>query len=275
MPDIYTLLLLFVAIITFLVGGNSIANKAIKKRQAAGKTLSEIEKEFEIKKTVFTIISGVAFIFGATYSLYEFGLKVRTEDRQLLYGALGQLIKVDDTRPEISAAALLQLDRLGASSDAERPALVQIVTAYLNERARKPVTEHDDAITARPDIQMAIYGLSRLLDSDPNLGELVHLKEIDLRYVRIDKATLVNVKMIGVDFRSASIVSADFSGSDLTASLFKEAVLVDSNFSNATLYKVNFEGSDISSADFCNAKQFDNARFENVRAKAGAKCLQR
>lgn len=55
---------------------------------------------------------GVSIIFGAAYSFYEYGLKVRAEDRQILYGALGQLIEVDDKRPEISAAALLQLDRL-------------------------------------------------------------------------------------------------------------------------------------------------------------------
>ena len=112
MLDIYTLLILIAAIVGFLVAGNAIASQAIRKRRAAGETLSQIKEEFEIRKNMFAIIGGVSIIFGAAYSFYEYGLKVRAEDRQILYGALGQLIEVDDKRPEISAAALLQLDRL-------------------------------------------------------------------------------------------------------------------------------------------------------------------
>ncbi len=46
MLDIYTLLILIAAIVGFLVAGNAIASQAIRKRRAAGETLSQIKEEF-------------------------------------------------------------------------------------------------------------------------------------------------------------------------------------------------------------------------------------
>lgn len=150
---------------------------------------------------------------------------------------------------------------------------MQIVTAYLNERARKPVTAHDSATTARPDIQMGVYVLSRLLDGEQKLGGLVHLKEIDLRHIQVDEAQLINTKFLGVDFGRATLSRADFSGSDLTASEFKEADLPNADFTGTTLDFVNFEGADLSAANFCGVRSRRDIRLENVRADAGARCL--
>lgn len=275
LAEIHSLFLLLIAVVLFLVVGNVLASHMIKKREAAGRTLSQIGEEFEIRKSIFTIIGGVSFLFGAIFSFYEFGLKLRAEDRQTLYGALSQLIQVEGKRPEISAAALLQLDRLGASSDAERPALVQIVSAYLNERAKKPVSAHHDAITARADIQMAVYVLSRLLNGDPELGQLVELKELDFRLIRIENLKLVNIRMLGIDFRGAKLSGADLTGSNLTGSLLKDTVLKNVIFKNSILDLVKFEGSDVSSTNFCNVQSKKHVKFENLRNDESTKCAHR
>ena len=269
----YALLVVVIAVIAFLVVGNFIATTIIRKRESTGKSLSEVKEEFEIRKSVFAIIGGVSILFGGAFSFYEFGLKIRVEERQALYSALGQLVAVDDKRPEISAAALLQLERLGATSDLERPALIQIVTAYLNERAKKPVSHHEKATTARPDIQMAIYVLSKLLNGDRSLGQLALLKEVDLRHVRVDRVQLLNVKLLGVDFRHASMRNANFAESVLTGSQFDEAVMVNVDVTDTTLDHANFTGADVSDVDFCVTKSRTDTNLSNLGKYGGARCV--
>lgn len=273
MPDITGLAYVLIAIVLFLAFGNLIASFLISRRLKSGADLSNIKDEFEIRKNIFTIIAGVSLVTGAVFSFYEFGLKTRAEDRQVLYGALGQLIEIDDKHPDISAAALLQLDRLGASSENERPALVQIVSAYLNERAEIPVKAHSDGRIARADIQMAAYVLSSLLATDPALGRLVQLNSVDLRHVRLDRASFFGVEFIGVDLRGAELSNADFSNSDLTGSVFTDANLSNARFTNAILDQAEFEGATVDNVDFCHAESRVKTTLTNFQSSRGAACI--
>ncbi|NEH32605.1 pentapeptide repeat-containing protein [Rhizobium ruizarguesonis] len=272
MLNMETIALIFVGILVFLCIVYFLGSFAIRRRIRAGASLSDVKDEMEIRKSVFTIVGGASLLIGATYSFYEYRLKLRAEDRLLLSGALGQLIDVKSQQPEISAAALLQLDRLGASNAEERPALVQIVNGYLSERAKKPVQAHESG-SARTDIQMAIYVLSHLLNGDPKLGELVLLRQVDLRHVRLESPKFVGVKFIDVDFGGANLGGADLSGSDLTHSSFKDSFLKGARVDGANLDFSQFGGAAVDEVNFCQVLSRKDVRLEDVQSMEGTKCI--
>jgi len=90
------------------------------------------------------------------------------------------------------------------------------------------------------------------------------------------KRTLTGIKMrlvccVGLDFSSCELQGADFTGSDLRATIFKNADVRGAIFTNAKLAHSDFEGADISPLRLSNGTllktQFDNADL------TGSRCL--
>lgn len=255
-----------------LVSGHLIGSQLLKFRKRDGFSITEIKDEIEIRKNIYVILGGGSFIITAIFSLNEMQLKYRSEDRSALYNALSQLVAVDQNRPEISAAALLQLGRLGALSVSERPSLVQIVSAYLNERGNKSIKEHKRG-GARADIQVALSVLSELIAIDENLGSLVVLRDVDLRFVRLERAALRNTTFSQVDFSQAYLQGADFSGARIDTTLFNDATVIGAVFASASIDKSEFVGADVKGANFCGVRSHIGARFESVKNGGDARCL--
>lgn len=250
-----------------------VSNVYIKSRRISGLDTAEIRNEVAVFKDIFSIFGIVSILLGGGYWLAEFSLKQKAEDRQVLYGALGQLIEADDKRPEISAAALLQFVRIAERSTDDRAALIRIVAAYVNEKAQYPLEDHNELSVARADIQVAMYVISKLLDGNEELGKLVVLNNIDLRLVDMSGLKFANVTIANSYFIKSRLQGTDFSKATLTGSSFNDAYLSGALLSQANIDLTKFEGADVSLVDFCAVSSRTNARLENLGDAEGALCL--
>lgn len=238
----------------------------------AGKTSTQIKDETDVAKSVFGMIGAVAIVFTLGFSFSEFALKERAEDRQQLYGALGQLVAVDAERPEISAAALLQLARLGEHTPEEIPALLRILTAYINENARSPVTHHDEHTAARPDLQIGMFVLSELIGENKAHGSLVFLNRVDLRYVSLRNSSFPGVRLQEVDLSNAS-----FQGASLKDATLVDVKMEDGDFSGvqldgAVLEIVEFQRTDLEKTDFCGAAKLSEVVHVTATGRIEINC---
>ncbi|MEP4125329.1 MAG: pentapeptide repeat-containing protein [Lentilitoribacter sp.] len=265
---------MFASIALFMAVGFALSEFFMFSGRKAGKSIEDVKNMMEIRKSTFTILGAVSILFTVAFSLSELGLKNRAEDRQLLYSALGQLVAVDDERPEISAAALLQLGRLGNLADVERPALARIVAAYVNENAKRSDNVHDQMSSARADIQVALLVLSELIANDAKIGELVELRSVDLAFVQMQKFQFPGVAIIDSDFRKANLSDTAFVGATLTSSVFEGAVLKNMNVSDATLDFIGLQDADVRSVNFCVAASSHQMKISQVGLSEGAQCLQ-
>ena len=226
----------------------------------------------EIRKSVFTVMGAITVVTTILLGANEFRLKARAEDRQLFYASLGQLAGGTQVRPDIATAALLQLKRLGDYSQGERPMLASIVSAYLNETARYPVSYYERSGMARPDIQISLQILSDLISDDPAIGQLVTLREVDLRHVQLRDADLSGVIIRGSHFAGASIVDSNLSNCDLTGSKLVQARFVGTTFADCSLDLADFSFSDVRLASFCGKTSFRSANFRQAINLEQTKC---
>lgn len=248
-------MLFWLVLALFLMAlGLAVSHITIKHGYAAGKPSTQIKDEADIAKSVFSIFGVIAAVFTLGFTLSEFALKQRVEDRQQLYGALGQLVEVDENRPEISAAAILQLGRLGEHSREEAPALIRIVAAYINENARQPVAYHEKHSSTRPDIQMAAYVLSNLIGGDEKLGELVTLRSVDLRHLVLNNATLPGIRMRNADISGASLKYSDLKNSSLVDLKMEDGDFSDVALSGAVIQFFEFQRANVEGTSFCSSK---------------------
>ncbi|MEE8588017.1 MAG: pentapeptide repeat-containing protein [Sulfurimonadaceae bacterium] len=67
---------------------------------------------------------------------------------------------------------------------------------------------------------------------------------------KLQTMVMQNCKAVEVDFREADLKGADFSRSDLSASLFRNTVLVKSDFTGAQDYTIDIRINNISGAKF-------------------------
>ncbi|WP_293573640.1 hypothetical protein [Phaeobacter sp.] len=106
-----------------------LSSVALRSQLKRGLTLSDAKDEMEIRKAFFTIVGMVSIVITIAFTASEVSVAVRAENREQLYAALGQLAESNAQSPEVSAAALLQLGKLGAHSPDDLPALVRVVNA--------------------------------------------------------------------------------------------------------------------------------------------------
>lgn len=262
----------FLATIFFLIIGIFINKLVVARGMRMGRTLADIKDEMEIRKSIYTVLGAVTVVATVILGVNEFRLKGRAEDRQLLYASLGQLAG-NEVRPDIATAALLQLGRLADYSENERSTIIQILSAYLNESAKYPVSYYDSNASARPDIQIGLQIISDLVSKEESLGRLVSLRGIDLRYIQLDEANLKGVRILNSHFNKSDIINSNFEGCDITRSRLVEASFSGTIFDNCTMSFADFSHTNLGGASFCGNVTSTNAIFLQAKNIKEAKCL--
>ena len=228
-----------------------LSSVALKKQLKRGLTLSDAKDEMEIRRAFFTIVGMVSIVITIAFTASEVSVAVRAENREQLYAALGQLAESNAQSPEVSAAALLQLGKLGADSPDDLPALVRVVNAYLTANAQIPVAEHEDGDVTMPDIEVAMLVLSDLVKEQPDLGSLVRLKNLDLRFLRATGLFLPQARLIDVDLTGATLSGADFSDGEFVGVTIENGNFSGVNLTGSSLRNFKIDGTPHSATDFC------------------------
>jgi hypothetical protein len=259
LADIPTWLLMFIGIVLVSLVW-FLSSVALRSQLKRGLSLSDAKDEMEIRKAFFTIVGMVSIVVTIAFTASEVSVAVRAENREQLYAALGQLAESDAQNPEVSAAALLQLGKLGATSPDDLPALVRVVNAYLTANAQFPVAEHDGGDVTRPDIEVAMLVLSDLVTEQPDLGSLVRLKSLDLRFLRAADLFLPQARLIDVNLTGATLRGADFSRGELVNVNIENGNFSEVNVTGATLRGLSIDGTPHLETNFCESS-IENRRI--------------
>ena len=214
----------------------------------------------EIRKAFFTIVGMIGLVITVAFTASEVSVAIRAENREQLYAALGQLAESEASSPEVSAAALLQLGKLGEASSDDLPALVRVVNAYLTANAQSPVAEHEGSGVTRPDIEVAMLVLSGLVAQDPSLGSLVRLKGLDLRYLRAADLFLPEARLIEVDLSGATLRGAVLTEGEIVNVTVENGDFSGVELNGTTLRGLMLDGTPHSETDFC-ASNTDSRRI--------------
>ncbi|WP_406354329.1 pentapeptide repeat-containing protein [Streptomyces sp. NBC_00658] len=128
---------------------------------------------------------------------------------------------------------IYSLERIIRDSEKDHPTIVEVLAAFIRQRAGKTDEDEPDDSSKKPDddVQAALTVLGRRPIRNPQV--------IDLR---------------GTDLRGASMADANFDGVDLRSSLLQRASLARSSlrrasFNRAILDQADFFGADLTEAD--------------------------
>lgn len=165
---------------------------------------------------------------------------------------------------EVRLGAIYALKRIAESSQSDRQAILDIISAFVRNSAKLSTGSGIAVLNEAPDAERI---MSPSIDVAAALTILTKNKlhdqnsefQIDLSESSINKANLVGGDLTKFDFTGASLISANMSHSSL-----RGAKLVKSNLTNADLRNADLSGADLSDAILKGA-DLRNANLTNAK----------
>jgi hypothetical protein len=167
---------------------------------------------------------------------------------------------------DIRLGGIYALERIAASSDAERGPILEVLTAYVRGHSPWPAAgwqygaetppEPDERQLAslqyrKPDVQAVVTILGRRAvrdDDDVLLLARVDLRRAYLRRANLERANLRNSSLRGVQGRGVRLREAVLKYSDLTAARLEDADLRRADLSGADLSGADLSGAGLRDA---------------------------
>ena len=194
-----------------------------------------------------------------------------------------------DERMEIRLGGIYALERLARDSEADHWAVMETLSAFIRENARREgyewqvKEEAEKEIKPRTDIQAALTVIGRrpeerrkyeekkghridLSGTDLRGADIsrAYLKCIDLHSTKLIRANLTGADLSGEKLYFTDLSGASFFGADLSGALLFCADLSGASFSGADLPGALFFGTDLYGADFSRANLTD-AKFKDAK----------
>ncbi|MFD7713819.1 pentapeptide repeat-containing protein [Streptomyces sp. NPDC059785] len=155
---------------------------------------------------------------------------------------------------DVRRGAIYSLQSIMADSPRTQPAVIDMLSKYIRDRATKKSVTAEKA----PDVQAALYTLGNR-DSAHDANAVV-----DLRGVRLRELDLTGVDLSRADLREAVLTGGDLAKADLSGANLESAVLGDANLSGADLTGAVVERTDLRGADLTDA-DLDRADLTGAR----------
>jgi len=229
-----------------------------------------LELQNQVRQTVALLITAAAILVGLGLLWRRVVASERTaldavrlsEESQRLERftrAVGQLA---EARLEVRLGAIYGLEQLAAESARHYGPTMEVLCAFLRERA---AWDGERPAAARPatDVQAVLSVLGRRVVAHEPAAARLDLRRTDLRgadlngvnlerailfEAHLDNATLQAARLAGVDLRGASLQSADLVEADL-----KGADLREAHLESAYLVEAHLEGADLGGAHLAGA----------------------
>ena len=191
--------------------------------------LASLEDEY--RRTLAQILGGLALLYGL-YLTYrrivaaEDNVRVAEEGHitERFTRAIGQL---GDDNLAIRLGGIYALERIAKDSEKDHGPVMEILTAYVREKATKQGKYAEEAAEKpTPDIQAILTVIGRRETTGKNRGN----DRLDLSGTHLTGAVLNSAKLRGTDLNNAKLIVAYLRDADLT-----DADLVGAELSGATL----------------------------------------
>lgn len=190
-----------------------------------------------VRTSILTMLAGLLAIAGAVYTAKTFALSRRGQVTERFTRAVDQL---GSKSVDVRLGGIYALERVARESPSDHNAIMEILTAYVRERAPWPSRRgaggsgstlprrdlHPDA-----DIQAALTVVGRR----------------EVRHDRSDGACVLDLS--GSDLRGASLTRGQFARAKLTDTHLECADLRDVDLTKADATDAHFEGADLTGAN--------------------------
>ncbi len=285
--------LVFLGFVVLAVLGVAVLWKVPQWQVAREKGLSrkeQFDKRNEARKTLATILGGVAFLTGGFFTWRNFNLaqeSLRVSQQGQITDrftkAMEQLGAVDSQgkpRFEVRLGGIYSLEAIARESKDLHWPIMEVLCSYVrgNAPAQPPAnaasagqkkksgsegTTSQQEVHPRADIQAVLTVLGRRDASQENENQLLDLSGTNLAGADLRKAHLTRADFTEADLRGADLREADLREADLREADLREADLREADLRGAFLYVgdlreadlsvANLGGADLSGADLSGA----------------------
>ena len=187
-----------------------------------------------------------------------------TRDGQITERFTRAIDQLGSEQLDVRLGGIYSLERIAKESETDHGPIMEVLTAYLRERApwpprtdfvalglQAPADAAIDTIRVRTDVQAAVTVIGRR-DVTKDTDRLL-LIAVDLRHADISGANLSGANLFAADPSGADLSQADLSQADLSQADLSAALLSHANLSGALLSEANLSGAHLSQADLSKA----------------------
>ena len=152
---------------------------------------------------------------------------------------------------DVRIGGIHALERIARDSPADHTAVMEMLAAFIRERAREQWPPPDPGGRARqrslsPDVRAAITALGRRL-TERDTGP-VDLARADLAGADLARADLAGADLAGANLTGADLAGANLTGANLTEAVLAHAVLARADLPAAKLARADLAGADLGGA---------------------------
>ena len=232
------------------------------------------------RTAILAVLAGILAAIGAYYTHRTFGLKRHGQVTERFTRAVDQL---GNDSIHVRLGGIYALERLAREAPDDHGPIVEILTAYVRERAgrRPPAPPADDAPApadnapplprSQPagrgpatDVQAVLTVLGRrTISHDPPSPWRLELSRVDLRGIRLRHARLERVNLSDADLENADLEGARLENADLLRANLRWANLYTSHLENAQLGLALIDAVDLRSA-YLQGTRLTGARLETA-----------
>lgn len=222
--------------------------------------------ETEARKTLVLILGGAALIAVLYLNVQTHRLALESYTTDRLTRAIDQL---GEKELELRLGGIYALERIAHESDSHHWGVMEVLTAYVRERAPgkdgRLAKETQPAPKLAPDIQAVLTVLGRRARSyKKGEDQRLDLRDVNLRRANLrsgnlkgailsdahlEEAALSDARLDGAVLREAHLKGADLSGAVLKEAFLSKAHLEGANLSKAQVEGAIFSGAHLEGAN--------------------------
>jgi uncharacterized protein YjbI with pentapeptide repeats len=222
-------------------------------------------QKLNIVGTLISSMSVIAIACGL-YLTYQDNREQRRLDTQAHVSdrfsrAIEQL---GSSRLEVRLGGIYGLERLTRDSPTDQATAVEVLSAYVRERASVPSSETELLQGPPTDVQAAVTVLGRRVA--PSVGPFPDLAGAQLTRVRLTGANLGGSIFVGASLHRARLDEADLNGAALGNAQLIDANLIDARLNGASLPDADLTGAGLDGASLQSANLYE-ANLTEVSAR--------
>jgi len=213
--------------------------------------VKELENEF--RKTIAQIIGGVLILAGFLFTWQQILASRQKEATDRLTAAIGHL--ASDQQP-IRVAGAYALGRIMRDSPAEGSVVIDILSAFVREKAAWKDKDNQLPKDLRPDIQAAVKVIGqRPKEVDDQFEPYsIDFSSSDLRRGQFAKCRFAHARMLEAHLDLANLEGADLRSAQLQGSVLDDANLRTTNLQGADLTATSIRGAHFEGANLSGIK---------------------
>jgi hypothetical protein len=263
-----TLVVLFVILLlgSVLVFPRYLVDRTITSERERRPSIAErLKAENDVRTTLLQGLGALVLLAGAVTTWLQLQATLARNREELRLNREGQVTERFTRATEqlgsgtlgVRLGGIYALERIAKDSPRDHGPIMEVLTAFIRERARwrgdLPPAEGTQSPKPPADIQASLTVLGRrVIDPkwrEPNLDLFL----ADLRWAWLYKAHLKRAALVGARLERAVLIGAHLEGADLNHAHLEGAVLREAHLEGANLSGAHLEGADLSGAHLSEA----------------------